>query len=151
MSLINHFELWKTKLTKVYDLQDLEITGHTWGHSVRLWVESEHRPGVLLWLGSRVRAYSFEGLLFTGEFKTQEWEFKCWKRKKNSSNGQLLKLTKISKTKEPQPGSLSSCVAGNVFTGDGHLRREWVFEMEALTIKVRHLRCKNKNNCQGSH
>lgn len=47
-------------------------------------------------------------------------------RKTNDSNGQLLKSTKIEKTKvlgegQEQPGSSPSLLADNVFIGPGHL------------------------------
>lgn len=46
--------------------------------------------------------------------------------KTSGTNGQLLKSTKISETKElgegwPQPGSLSGPVADNVFIDNNHL------------------------------
>lgn len=56
--------------------------------------------------------------------KTQEREYKA-RKKKNGQNGQLLRSTKISKTKKPQCGKVAWlfvwCVAGNVFIQDKHL------------------------------
>ena len=58
-------------------------------------------------------------------FKKEREHLSLRKRKTSSPTGQLLKSTKISKTKEPQCGRqlsfLSSYVAGRVFIRDSRL------------------------------
>ena len=64
-------------------MQGLQITQHTWDHTERSWVERVRAdPGVLLLLGSRRGAQGYVGSLFSGEFTTQEQEFKALEENK---------------------------------------------------------------------
>ena len=53
-------ELWKK--TKLYYSQTLEGIWQAWGHTVRLQVEREYGPDVLLLLGSREGCLGFHSL-----------------------------------------------------------------------------------------
>ena len=91
---------------RFYYLQDLGITPHTWDHTGRLQVERErekvYQSGVLLLLGLRTggcRVPQAHSLLVN--LKHRRGNLKHGKRIKKTSdpNGQLWKLTKVSKIK----------------------------------------------------
>ena len=105
----------------VYYLQNLDIIQHTWGYTARSQVEREkgYGPGFCFyysqWLGPKLSCV----LCLLVNLKYKSRNLKCGKRNNKWPNGQLLKSTKIFKTKGTQegglPGSSSSHVAGNVF------------------------------------
>ena len=68
-SVITIRKLYKKK---AYYSQVLESTRHTWGHTVRSWVEKEGNTQAWgsAFIGFKGGALGFSGLLFIGECKT---------------------------------------------------------------------------------
>lgn len=130
----NHRETLKR--CRFYYLQDLEITQitrHTWATQQDLeWVGGclGNGPGALLLLDVREGPWGFAGSLFIGGFKTcKSRNLKHGKWKQTViPNGQLLKSTMISSTKEAPVeggGSLSSLL-GPVCFIQGSLSLNWM-------------------------